>query len=165
MIVVVLKPGGSSGRDQELHRPEEETDWNNQAEALGQLSLRKAKRALQHHESVQRPSSIQRPSTKLCCDKITALQRVDAAFPPCQTTPAPTAPLLLVRGRSVVSPFRANLENERESSVVSYKQCFQIHCEELKMKKKDAEDCMELCPHQCVEMERYCVCYMEKLLC
>ncbi|XP_074398144.1 TNFAIP3-interacting protein 3 isoform X1 [Zonotrichia albicollis] len=29
-----------------------------------------------------------------------------------------------------------------------------IHCEELKMKKKDAEDCMELCPHQCVEMER-----------
>uniref|UniRef100_A0A8D2NK33 TNFAIP3 interacting protein 3 n=3 Tax=Zonotrichia albicollis TaxID=44394 RepID=A0A8D2NK33_ZONAL len=29
-----------------------------------------------------------------------------------------------------------------------------IHCEELRMKKKDAEDCMELCPHQCVEMER-----------
>uniref|UniRef100_H0YUL5 TNFAIP3 interacting protein 3 n=1 Tax=Taeniopygia guttata TaxID=59729 RepID=H0YUL5_TAEGU len=29
-----------------------------------------------------------------------------------------------------------------------------IHCEELKMKKKDEEDCMELCPHQCVEMER-----------
>lgn len=25
------------------------------------------------------------------------------------------------------------------------------------MKKKDVEDCMELCPHQCVEMERYCV--------
>lgn len=25
------------------------------------------------------------------------------------------------------------------------------------MKKKDAEDCVELCPHQCVEMERYCV--------
>ncbi|XP_053832249.1 TNFAIP3-interacting protein 3 isoform X1 [Vidua macroura] len=29
-----------------------------------------------------------------------------------------------------------------------------IHCEEFKMKKKDREDCMELCPHQCVEMER-----------
>uniref|UniRef100_A0A8C0VV79 TNFAIP3 interacting protein 3 n=1 Tax=Cyanistes caeruleus TaxID=156563 RepID=A0A8C0VV79_CYACU len=29
-----------------------------------------------------------------------------------------------------------------------------IHCEELKMKKKDEEGCMELCPHQCVEMER-----------
>lgn len=25
------------------------------------------------------------------------------------------------------------------------------------MKKKGEEDCMELCPHQCVEMERYCV--------
>lgn len=25
------------------------------------------------------------------------------------------------------------------------------------MKKKDAEDCTELCPYQCVEMERYCV--------
>lgn len=33
---------------------------------------------------------------------------------------------MLLRGRSVMSLFRANLKNERESSVVSYKQCFQV---------------------------------------
>lgn len=51
---------------------------------------------------------------------------VDAAFPPCESTPFPTEWLWLVCGRSVVSLFRANLKNERESSVVSYKQCFQV---------------------------------------
>ncbi|XP_029876643.1 TNFAIP3-interacting protein 3 [Aquila chrysaetos chrysaetos] len=30
----------------------------------------------------------------------------------------------------------------------------QIHCEQLKRKNKDAQDHLELCPHQCVEMER-----------
>ncbi|XP_074677590.1 TNFAIP3-interacting protein 3 isoform X1 [Strix aluco] len=31
---------------------------------------------------------------------------------------------------------------------------FTIHCERLKRENKDAEDHLELCPHQCVEMER-----------
>ncbi|XP_074896337.1 TNFAIP3-interacting protein 3 [Buteo buteo] len=30
----------------------------------------------------------------------------------------------------------------------------QIHCEQLKRKNKDAQDHLELCPHECVEMER-----------
>ncbi|KAJ7402326.1 hypothetical protein BTVI_87480 [Pitangus sulphuratus] len=73
-----------------------------------------------------------------------------------QSTAVPTEQLRLGRGQDVMSPFHGELKNERESSVVSYKQCFQIHCEQLKRKNKDAEDHLELYPHQCVEMESRC---------